>query len=122
MVKKLRFWFDMPSLNQLIISKQFSDIDNGRRGRGRCFQLADGGAVQMGAKPIPCSHGQYHQDKKDGFITRLTLLMMTILAGMNRMIEILFLLWIFVIEKVGDNIIGPRSDHSLPMSVTNSQT
>ena len=76
----------------------------------------------MGAKPIPCGHGQYHQDNKDGFITWVTLLMMTILAGMNRMIEILFLLWIFVIEKVGDNIIGPRSDHSLPMSVTNSQT
>ena len=76
----------------------------------------------MGAKPIPCGHGQYHQDDKDGLITWVTLLMMTILAGMNRMIEILFLLWIFVIEKVGDIFIGPRSDHSLPMSVTNSQT
>ena len=65
----------------------------------------------MGAKPIPCSHGQYHQDKKDGFITRLTLLMMTILAGMNRMIEILFLLWIFVIEKVGDIIIDLLSTY-----------
>ena len=104
--KKLRFRFDRPTLNQLIISKQFSDIDNGRRRRGRCFQLADGGTVQMGAKPIPCGHGQYHQDNKDGLISWVTLLMMTILAAMNRIIEICFLLWIFVIEKSRTNYFG----------------
>ena len=65
----------------------------------------------MGAKPIPCCHGQYHQDNKDGLITWVTLLMMTILAAMNRIIEICFLLWIFVIEKVGQIILVDKLTH-----------
>ena len=65
----------------------------------------------MGAKPIPCGHGQYHQDNKDGLISWVTLLMMTILAAMNRIIEICFLLWIFVIEKVGQIILVDKLTH-----------